>query len=357
MRITHVSIHRLDFKLLEPYTIAYETVTTACNLVVRIQTSEGLVGLGCAAPDLEVTGETPEQVIAGAEAYVLSKFVGRDGLRRSALTAPLDKSLKELPSLRAAVDVALYDLLAKKARLPLYRVLGGHRRRIRTSVTIGICDVQETLERARDWINRGFQCLKIKGGADVNTDIERMIKLREAVGPKIELRFDANQGYSVGETVHFVKGIDKVDLEVLEQPTPREAKQQLGEVTKAVPVLVMADEAMLSTLDAFQLARHGLVDLVNIKLMKVGGITEALRVNSIARVARIPVMVGCMDECELSISAGLHFALSGPNIHYADLDGHLDLIDDPTRGAFSLKDGWLIPSEKPGLGVTDLDFS
>ncbi len=350
MKITKVEYWVKDIQLREHYTIAYNTYTSAENIFLRVETNKGITGFGCAAPDYEVTSENSETVLNACKDVIEPGILGSDPLRRVAIFCRLDKHLHYQPAAKAMLDMALYDILGKCAGLPLYKILGGYRTHIKTSVTIGILPLEETLAKAKKFITEGFSVIKLKGGIDVDEDIEKVIRLRELVGHKIALRFDANQGYNSEKTLKFISSTMSAKLQLIEQPIHRDYPLVLGKITKSSNIPIMADESLISLKDTFKLVRNKLVDLVNIKLMKVGGIYEAIRISSIASVGNIETMVGCMDNSALAISAGLHFALSRPNVQYADLDGHLDMIDDPSAGAVILNNGVLYPTNRPGLG-------
>lgn len=350
MRITRVEFWPIEMKLTEPYTIVSETVEMATNVLIRVETNQAITGYGCSAPDEKITGETPASVLKALGEVAETELKGTDPLRSARVVERLKELLKDQPAAVAGVDMAIHDILGKIARQPLWKILGGYRTCFKTSVTIGILPLDETVDRAKDWISKGFTALKLKGGLDVEGDIERVRRVRETVGPNVELRFDANEGYTVEQSLRFVEGARSARLELIEQPTAKGQPDLIGRVTKEVPLPVMADESLMNLIDAFRLARRDLVDMVNVKLMKVGGIYEATLINAVARSAGLEVMVGCMDEAALSIAAGLHFALSRPNVAYCDLDGHIGLEGDPTDGAVVIRNGILYPTDRPGLG-------
>ena len=350
MKITHVEAWPVKMPLATPYTIAYETVDSATNVFVRLETDGPHVGYGCAAPDPIVTEESPESVLEVIKDTAEPILKGADPVRVGLQHHRLRPQLRPHPAASAALDMALHDLLGKVCGLPLWQLLGGYRSSIATSITIGILPATETVDSARSFVAQGFRSLKLKGGRSVDEDVDRVLRVREAVGPRVEIRFDANQGYTVAQARDFVTRSRKAKVTILEQPTPKGETALLAEVTRGVPIAVMADESLMGLRDAFRLAKKDVVDMVNVKLMKIGGIYEALQINAVARAAGYEVMVGCMDEAALAIAAGLHFALSRENVAFADLDGHLDLQGDPSSGAVILRSGTLYPTKAPGLG-------
>ncbi|RMB60891.1 dipeptide epimerase [Dokdonia sinensis] len=350
MKITNVTYERLDLVLNEPYTIAYETVSKATNFILKVETDSSIVGYGCAAPDLEVTNENAEDVERALDLVILPYLKGKNPINYKKILEELKPLLSVVSSALAMVDMALLDIAAKKMDVPLYQFLGGYKKSIATSITIGIVSLEETMLQAKEFVNQGFQIIKLKGGLSVEEDIEKVLRLRESF-PNLTLRFDGNQGYSVRQAVQFVEQTKTAKLEMLEQPTLVGQDEKMGKITKLVPIPVMADESLKTLKDAFRLAQNGRMNMVNIKIQKVGGIMEAMHIDSVAKAAGLKAMIGCIDECRLGIASGLHFALSRPNTLYADLDGHLDFENDPFKGLFSIDKGIMTPNGKAGLGL------
>lgn len=341
------------FALTRPYTIAFKHVTGVENLIVSLHTASGLLGLGAASPESHVTGETIEACRAALLDGALDWLVGEDIRELPALLRRLKTRMPGAPAARAAVDMALHDLLAQYLGVPLVRMLGQVHYRLPTSITIGIKPtIAEALEEAHEYLGRGFRILKVKVGHDMAGDVELLARLREQVGKHIPLRVDPNQGYTVHEVEQFMELTAHLDLELLEQPLRAEDTDGLRSLNAAIRSRLAVDESLLDEQDALALLTPPpACGIFNIKLMKCGGIAPALRIAAMAEVAGIKLMWGCMDESVISIAAALHAALASPATYYLDLDGSLDLARDVAGGGFVLEDGYLTIREVPGLGV------
>ena len=256
MKINNIEFFKLDLKMRSGYTIAYESIDEATNIILKITASNGLTGWGCAAPDLAITHETADDVIDNIERFVIPMLQGENPFQIVRFHEELKLRNPQMRSTLAMVNIALYDLLARKAKMPLYQLLGGYRKKIQTSVTLGICPLEETLAQAREFWQQGFRILKLKGGLSLDEDIEKVHKLREAFGKDLTLRFDANQGYSVEQSVRFIKSTRAAEIELLEQPTHIDNEDALRRVVEEVEVPVMADESIRSLKDVFRLSKH-----------------------------------------------------------------------------------------------------
>ena len=351
MQISHVRVVPVDLDLSLPYrtaTLQDDLVRITC-VFVRVETRDGMVAWGCAAFDPARTGETAEEVIKVCHDCA-DRALDLNPLNTEYALAELAALTEGTPSARCAYDLAFYDILGLAAGLPLYRLLGGYRARIQTSITLSLAPVKETVELARARATQGFRILKLKGGLDPDEDVRRVQAVRDAL-PNLALRLDADQGYSIQQALDVARALEG-KLEMLEQPTPAEDLQALGEVARHSPIRILADESLTGPSSALYLASQRSAHGLSIKLATCGGLHCARQIDSIARAAGMATMVGCINEPALLIAAGLGFALSSPNVRYGDLDGHFDLVGDPTHPGFTFEDGWLVASEVPGLGCT-----
>ena len=353
MKITSSNCWAETLKFKEGYSFSNLDNLKQCdNVLLTLETDEGYQGWGMAAPDQVVTGEDAKSVLDAYKEHIEPCVSGEDPFFYSRLYEDLRGAIPGQASALAMLEMALYDLVAQKAGVPLYQLLGGFREKIVTSVTIGIMNDDEVLGRTRILLNDGFKAIKVRGGNDVERDIRIIELVRKTTGKNIAITFDANQGYSLIEAAHFIRNTRQVDLELIEQPTSPELTLQWHLLRQEGTVGIMADESLKKLSDSFTLTSRQAVDYLNIKLMKVGGITPALQINSSARSANVKCMMGAMDESSLGVSAALHVALARPNISHADLDSWMYIENDPFAGLVILDDGYLRPNRAPGLGVT-----
>ncbi len=302
-----------------------------------------------------LSGETLEQCLEALKQKNIQFLIGRDIREFNQLLFEVWKKFPDNPSARAALDIALHDVFTKYLDIPLVKFLGQKIKKLPTSYTIGIKNVEETLKEAEGYIKRGFKVIKVKLGKDLDEDVERVLKLREKFGNGIVIRCDANQGYTTEQTIQFYGRTYDVDVELIEQPLPAKEISEMKSLPKEVRQVIAADESLITPADAIELIKPPKAAAIfNIKLMKCGGVSQALKIADIALHEGIDLFWGCNDESIVSITAALHAAFACSNTKYIDLDGSLDLARDVVKGGFILKDGFMSCSDKPGLGVEKL---
>ena len=318
-------------------------------IFVRIETRQGQTAWGCTVAHPDLTDEKPENVLrACQECADLVEDLNPLNIEYSLNL--LATRTKTSPAAMCAFDLVFHDLLGLAAGMPVYRILGGYRNRIQTSVTIPISPVDESIEIARVRASQGFRILKIKGGLNPAEDVLR-VQAIHTVLPNHTLRLDADGGYSIEEALNVCRALTNM-LEMLEQPVPAHDLNGLRKLKELSPVPILADQSLSGPPSALELAANKIVDGFSIKLTTCGGLRNGRQIDAIARAAKMTTMISCFIEPALLIAAGLSLALSSPNVHYGDLDGYLDLDNDPSSAGFRLEDGWLIAADVPGLGYT-----
>ena len=352
MKITNIKTYRMQVPLVRPFRIALGLITHAVSCLVEVETDAGITGYGEGSPGPLITGENLDGTIATVE-RLKEKLIGMDPRDMEAIYTVMNRTVAYAGTAKAAIDLACHDIIGKSTNLPLYKVLGGLSGEIETDMTVGIDDPAVMAEHAKAHVQAGFNVIKTKVGVDFASDLARVRAIREAVGDQVKIRLDANQGWKAKEAVELINRLNEYDIELVEQPVPRFDFEGLKFVTAHSSVPIMADESCWDSKDALQLVSQRAVDLINIKLMKCGGLYEAKKITAIAEAAGVEVMLGCMaEESGIGVTAAASLGAALKNITRADLDATFSLKELPYEGGFTVKDTrHLILSPDPGLGI------
>lgn len=358
LKITDIRAKRVQLKLHEPVVISRGTITHADTVVAKVLTDEGICGYGEGSGATFITGETTETIL-GAIQMLKDELVGLDPLAIGHIHRVMDQALVGNGSAKAAIDIALYDIMGKAVKAPLYKILGGISSRIETDMTVLIDKPSVMAERAKEIAARGFRFIKVKAGSDPDEDIEAIRLIREAVGPSVHIKIDANQAWSVPECLRIMERLLPLGVDLVEQPVPYWDLDGLAQIRRKARFAVMADESCFTPQDAVALIKKDAVDMINVKLMKCGGLYRAMEIDSVCRAAGVGCMVGCMVESRIGIAAGAALVASHPNFRFADLDSYLYFEDTgEIRGGFIAKGGEMLLTDEPGLGVTvDMEWA
>lgn len=346
MNVESVTVEPLDLDLREPFEIALGTQEAAENVLVRVETEGGVVGVGEASPDPPVTGETRAATLETCRAA--ARLVeGRDLRNYRALGHDLRRAFVGASSSWFALETAVLDAYCRERGMALSETFGGAPREVETDLTVGICPPEVARERAGRAVEEGFSTLKVKAGTEVADDVARTVAVAEAA-PDATLTVDANQGWTEKEAARFVEATEArgVDLALLEQPVPADDVAGLARTTRRVPVPVAADESLFSPADAVLLAERGAADVFNVKLGK-SGLLGAADIATVARAANVDLMVGCMLESAVGIHTSAHLVAGLGGFVHVDLDGNQLLAEDVVER----ERGPTIDLSGPGHGV------
>ncbi len=353
MVIKNIQWKSLSCGLKKPFKTALRTLNRLDSIQVIVTSDTGEIGIGGCAPTAAITGETSGSIDAALK-YLSERITGIPLEGLEPVLQQLNLSLVGNTSAKAAIDIAVHDLYSRQLGIPLYQYLGGFRSKLSTDLTISLNQEEEMAADSVSAIGEGFKELKIKVGTDSNLDVKRLIAVRNAVGPDVKLKADANQGWKPKEAVMVINQVQKagVNLLLIEQPVAAADLDGMKFVRENIEIPVIADESVFSPEDAFRLAERQAADGINIKLMKCGGIFQARKIAAIAEASGLFCMIGAMMESHAGITAAAHFAASQKIIREIDLDVPLLCSEKVEKGGIMYDGPEIRFPDSPGLGIS-----
>ena len=357
MKITKIRLGTISVPLRLPFKTALRTVKSVEDIIVEIHTDTGALGYGEAPPTGAVTGHTTGAIIGALKEHIIPSLLGRDIDAFEDLMQLVQTCVVGNSSAKAAADMALWDLYAQLYRLPVYKLLGGARKEIVTDITISVNEPEEMARDAANAVERGYDCLKVKVGANPELDVERLRAVRRAAGDDICLRIDANQAWQPRQAVRILNEMQEqgLRLELVEQLVKAYDLEGLKYVTDHSYVPVLADESVSSPRDAMKVLELRAADLINIKLMKCGGIYNALKIASAAEIYGVECMIGCMLEAKISVNAAAELACARKIFTRIDLDGPVLCSEDPILGGARFEEKRISVSDEAGMGIRGVE--
>jgi len=357
MKITEIEFGMLRVPLKTPFKTALRTVDRVEDIVVMLKTDTGHVGYGEAPATAVITGDTHGSIVDAIRHYIAPRLVGQEIADLNRLTRLVQGAIEKNSSAKAAVEIAIYDLFGQLYGAPLYKLLGGGDPVITTDITISVDTIDKMVADSLKAVERGFDSLKIKVGKDIGVDIERTKAIYAAVEDRALLRLDANQGWTAKQAVYAIQELERagVKLELVEQPVKAHDLEGMRYVTERVNTPVMADESVFGPMQVIELIRMRAADIINIKLMKTGGISNAIRIADIAALHGVECMIGCMLEGSISVAAAVHVAVAKADvITKVDLDGPSLCAFNPVDGGVIFNESEISVTDAPGLGIREI---
>jgi o-succinylbenzoate synthase len=357
MKITDIRFNMLRVPLKTPFKTALRTVDSIEDVIVQVHTDTGHVGYGEAPATAVITGDTHGSIVEAIKKYIGPRIMGEEIANLNRITQLIQGSLEKNSSAKAAVEIAIYDLFGQLYNAPLYKMLGGGDPVITTDITISVDYIDKMVADSINAVERGFESLKIKVGKDIGVDIERVKAIYAAVEGRALMRLDANQGWTAKQAVFALQTLEDagVRLELVEQPVKAQDLEGMKFVTERVHTPIMADESVFGPTEVIELIRMRAADIINIKLMKTGGLSNAIHIADICGMYEMECMIGCMVETSVSVSAAVHLAVAKANvITKVDLDGPSLCQFNPVVGGVIFNESEISVTQAPGLGIREI---
>ena len=352
MKITGFEIAQLSIALKKPFITALRRVDAVNDIIIKIHTNTEHVGYGEACAVTAITGVTNEDVIIDLEHTVFPLL-----LQEEIDTKDIFQKLYAMDissETKACVDIALYDLLSKQYKLSLHKYLGAHHSCLQTDLTISVDEPSSMYKDTLKALNKGFRVLKIKLDHDIDKNIQRLEMINKVLAPSNELRLDPNQSLTLEGCLQMLSSIKIDNIECIEQPFVADDLLSMKKLRDRELIPVLADESIFDTKDGKKILEDEVADMLNIKLMKCGGIYEAISIANLAMKHSKNCMIGSMLEGPISMLAAAHFGLSQENVTMADLDSPLYLKKHPLLKPFHLKQDHINLDNTPGLGIDSI---
>lgn len=356
MKIKEIQIGKISIPLRKPFKTALRTVNSAEDIVIKMIADSGEVGYGNAPPTLVITGDGQDSIVAAIKEAIAPKLIGLPVDALEEIKNLISGATVHNSSAKAAVDIAVHDLFAQQYKIPLYKLFGGYTNYMTTDLTISLNEPEQMVKDSLEAISEGYKALKLKVGNDVQLDLKRVQAIRKAVGNEVSIRLDANQGWTPKEAIRIIRNFEDqgLGIELIEQPVKAYDFEGLKKVTDNVDTDIMADESAFGCYEVFKLLSMRACDLINIKLMKAGGLHNANKIAAFAETMGVQCMMGCMLESKIGITAAASIAAGKSIITKTDLDAAVLLATDPIVGGVSFEQNKLILPDTPGLGITEV---
>ncbi|MBJ9983031.1 dipeptide epimerase [Bacillus sp. S70] len=351
MKITAIHLYAIRLPLRNPFVISYGSYSDMPSIIVKMETDAGIIGYGEGVADDHVTGESWESTFHTLKHTLAPALIGQNPMNIEKIHDMMDNTIYGVPTAKAAIDIACFDIMGKKLNQPVYQLIGGrYHEEFPVTHVLSIANPENMAEEAASMIQKGYQSFKMKVGTNVKEDVKRIEAVRERVGNDIAIRVDVNQGWkNSANTLTALRSLGHLNIDWIEQPVIADDIDAMAHIRSKTDLPLMIDEGLKSSREMRQIIKLEAADKVNIKLMKCGGIYPAVKLAHQAEMAGIECQVGSMVESSVASSAGFHVAFSKKIITSVELTGPLKFTKDIGNLHYDVP--FIRLNEKPGLGI------